>query len=231
MTPAYGLAEATVAVSTWRPGTPTKVDSRGFVSVGRAFPGVEIAISQNGTLVGPNEVGEVLVDSPALCRGYHRNPEATADLFRPDGTIHTGDLGYRDEAGDLFIVGRSKDIIIQAGENIAPQEVEEAVEQIPFVRTSAAVGIDRGRTEGEQVYLFAEIRSARSSPQDKLRNMTVEIVGAIRSRLGFRPGRVYLMTPAALPRTANGKLRRAELKRLYLEGMLRRSGKILFPEY
>ncbi len=222
MTPAYGLAEATVAVSTWSPGTPPKVDSRGFVSVGHAFPDVEITIS---------EAGEILVRSPALCRGYHRNPEATAALFQPDGTLRTGDLGYCDEAGDLFIVGRCKDIIIQAGETIAPQELEEAVDGLAFVRACAAVGLDRGRAEGEQAYLFAEIRATRSSSEDRLRDMTVEIVESIRSRLGFRPGRVYLLRTGALPRTANGKLRRGELKRLYLEGALRQSGEILFPDY
>jgi len=222
MTPAYGLAEATVAVSTCRPGAPPKVDSRGFVSVGRAFPDVEIAIS---------EANEILVRSPALCRGYHRNPEATASLFQPDGFIRTGDLGYQDAAGDLFIVGRSKDIIIQAGETIAPQEMEEAADQLAFVRASAAVGIDRGRAEGEQAYLFAEIRATKSSSEDRLQDMTVDIVDSIRSRLGFRPGRVYLLRTGALPRTANGKLRRGELKRLYLDGDLRRSGKILSPDY
>ncbi len=231
MTPAYGLAETTAGVSSWKPGTPAKVDSRGFVSVGRAFPDVEIAISPQGTAGNQEEVGEILVRSPALFRGYHRNPEATAALFQPDGYFHTGDLGYRDKAGDLFIVGRSKDIIIQAGETIAPQEVEEALDRLSFVRASAAIGVDRGRTEGEQVYLFAEVRATKSSSEDRFRGMAVEIVEAIRSRLGFRPGRVYLLWSGALPKTTNGKLRRRELKRLYLDGSLRQSGKVLFPGY
>ncbi len=231
MTPAYGLAEATVGVSTWPVGSPIKVDTRGFVSVGRPFPKVEIGIWGDGAFSGPGEVGEILVRSPALCRGYHNNTEATASLFRQGGFIGTGDLGYRDDDGDLFIVGRSKEIIIQMGETLSPQEVEEAVEGISFVRSSAAIGVDRGRIEGEQVYLFAEVRTAKSTSENRLQEMIVEIVGAIRNRLGFRPGRVYLVTPKAIPRTLNGKLRRGELKRRYMDGTLRRSGEILFPDY
>ncbi len=231
MTPAYGLAEATVGVSTWPVGHPTKADARGFVSVGRPFPEVEIHIRRDGEPATAGEVGEILVRSPALCRGYHNNAEATASLFRQGGFIGTGDLGYRDDEGDLFIVGRSKEIIIQMGETLSPQEVEEAVEGLSFVRSSAAIGLDRGRIEGEQVYLFAEVRTSKSASEDSFSEMIVEIVGAIRNRLGFRPGRVYLVKPKTLPRTANGKLRRGELKRMYMDGTLGRSESILFPDF
>ncbi len=227
----YGLAEATVGVSRWPPGTPIKVDGRGFVSIGRPFPGVEIEIAgDGGGAAGVGEVGEILVRSPANTRGYHENPGETARLLRPDGFLRTGDLGYRDADGDLFIVGRKKDIIIHAGRNVSPQELEEIVDRTPGVRYSAAVGVDRGRSAGEQVYVFAEIRPARDAA-DSYRERAVEIVGRLHRELGLRPGRVYLVKPHAIPRTHNGKLQRARLKERYVDGGLRREGSILFPDY
>ncbi len=102
------------------------------------------------------------------------------------------------------------------------------VDRVAGVRVSAAVGIDRGRTEGEQVYVFAEIYPALASG---LQATAVEIVRTFHSGLGFRPGRVYLVRPRTVPRTANGKIRYAELKARYLDGRLRDCGLILFPEY
>ena len=236
MSAGYGLAEATVGVSRWPPGTAAKVDERGFVSIGRPFPGVEIEIDGPGRPAGAGEVGEILVRSPANTRGYFANPRETARALRPDGFLHTGDLGYRDAEGDLFIVGRKKNIIIHGGENVAPQEVEEVVDETPGLRYSAAVGIDRGRTEGEQVYVFAEVRPAEVRPapgaaERRYRPLAVQIVDRFRRRLGFRPGRVYLVKPHAIPLTHNGKLRHARLEERYLDGSLRREGWILFPDY
>ena len=226
--PGYGLAEATVGVSTWPSGRPIKVDGRGFVAVGRPFPGIDVAIVRAGERAGIGEVGEIAIRGPATASGYYRNPAATARLFWRDEYLLTGDLGYLDAAGDLFVVGRSKNIIIHAGRNVAPQELEEIVDRIAGVRASAAIGVDRGRIEGEQVYVFAEIRPAGAgAPQAT----AVEIVRALHDRLGFRPGRVYLLKPRAVPRTANGKIRHAELKRRYLDGSLRDQGLILFPDY
>lgn len=228
MVAGYGLAEATVGVSMWPPRTPAKVDERGFVSVGRAFPGIDVAIVRGDGLAEPGEVGEIVVRSPANTPGYYRNPEATAELFWRGDRIRTGDLGYLDRGGDLFIVGRQKNIIIHGGRNVAPQEIEEIVDRAAFVRRSAAVGVDRGRMEGEQVYVFAEVRAKRAAAEQA---MTVEIVRAVHAGLGFRPGRVYLLRPRAIPLTPNGKLRHAALKERYLAGRLREEGWIVFPDY
>ncbi len=226
--PGYGLAEATVGVSMETPGEPVRVDARGFVAVGQPFPEVEITIAGGDGPTAAGEVGEILVRSPANTRGYFANPAATDALLTADGALRTGDLGYLDTDGRLYIVGREKNVIISSGRNIAPREVEEVVDELAFVRRSAAVGIDRGRTEGEQVYVFAEVRPRQSRPP---RQMVVEIVRAFRDALGFRPGRVYLVKPRAIPLTANGKLRYGELAASYLEGQLRREGKILFPDF
>jgi acyl-CoA synthetase (AMP-forming)/AMP-acid ligase II len=128
-------------------------------------------------------------------------------------------------------VGRKKNIIIQGGQNISPQEVEEAIDSLAFVRFSAAVGIDHDHWEGEQVYVFAEVRASESTPRTGMIAMAIEIVRKFESRLGFRPGRVYLLKTRSIPRTPNGKIMHSRLKNKYRDGSLRREGLILFPDY
>jgi acyl-CoA synthetase (AMP-forming)/AMP-acid ligase II len=224
MLPGYGLAEASVGVSTWIPGRPVRVDGAGLVSVGPPFPGVEVRID---TPVPPHRLGEILVRSASNSRGYLYNPRASAELRAPDGFIRTGDLGYLDADGYLYCGGRLKEIIVQGGRNIAPQEAEELMDALPWVRRSAAVAIERSALAGEQAHLFAELR-----PQAGVRALEThhhEIVQAFHQRFGFRPGRVLLLAPHSIPRTANGKLQRGLLRRRLLDGELRRRGQILFP--
>ncbi len=229
--PAYGLAEATVGVSSWPPQTRIKVDLRGFVSVGKGFPHVTMKILHKRQFAGPGVVGEILVKSPANTCGYFDNPAENSKLFWKKDFIRTGDMGYFDQEGDFYIVGRKKNIIIQGGRNISPQEVEESIDALPFVRFSAAVGIDRNHWEGEQVYVFAEVRANDSTPLNDLVKMTIAIVQKFESRLGFRPGRVYLLKPRAIPRTPNGKIMHPRLKKQYTEGGLHKAGLVLFPDY
>lgn len=231
MMPAYGLAEATVGVSSWPPQTPIKVDERGFISVGKGFPGIRMNILVDRQFAEPGIVGEILVESPANTRGYFNNPEGNSRLFWGKKYIRTGDLGYYDKNGDFFIVGRKKNIIIHGGQNISPQEVEEVIDELPFVRFSAAVGVDRGDIDGEQVYVFAEIKRVNSSTGNNFADLVVEITNRFHTRLGFRPGRVYLLKSHAIPRTPNGKIMHTRLKAYYLEGSLQSSGFVLFPCY
>lgn len=231
MVPGYGLAEATVGVSMWTPNTPIKVDERGFVSVGPVFPRIEVKIlGKEDRELPAGEVGEILLKSPANTRGYFRNPEADAQLFWGDGYIRTGDLGYVDAEGDLFIVGRQKNVIIHGGRNLSPREIEEAVDAASFVRFCAAVGVDRGRAEGEQVYIFAELRDATGG-EDALHDMATQIVETFYERLGLRPGRVYLLKPRSIPLTYNGKTQHVRLKQMFLDGELRAKELILYPDF
>jgi len=231
--PAYGLAEATVGVCSWKPGKRIKVDSRGFVSVGVPFPGVDMRIMENSTPVEPGKIGEILVKSEANTVGYFQNPNATNELFDMDGYISTGDLGYVDGDGDYYIVGRKKNIIIQGGFNISAREVEELVDKLPFVRRSAAVGIDRGSAEGEQVYVFMEVKLKKSQlrKEEELMEKTIEVVQRFEAEFGLRPGRVYLLKPGAIPMTYNGKIKYPQLKDRYMNGTLRKEGFIYFPGY
>jgi acyl-CoA synthetase (AMP-forming)/AMP-acid ligase II len=227
MLPGYGLAEASVGVSTWIPALPVKADVHGNVSVGPPFPAMAVRIGSVDAPLPPGNVGEILLRGPSITRGYHENPAATAQLQAGEGFIRSGDLGYLDSDGYLYIVSRLKDIIIHAGRNIAPREVEETLDGLSFVRQCAALGIDKGGVQGEQIYLFVEVRPGRRS----LTELAGEIVRAFQTRFGFRPGRVHLLVPHAIPRTANGKLQRGVLKKRYLAGMLKRDGSILYPDF
>ena len=165
MVAGYGLAEATVGVSMWKARTPKRVDSRGHVSVGAPFPDVNLRIVSDGRILPPNKVGEIAIRSEANSLGYYRNPSETAKLFWKDGYLLSGDLGYLDEDGYLYIVSRKKNIIKRAGATISPQEIEEVVDSMPDIRFSAAVGVDKGGIEGEQVTVFAEIRGGETLPE------------------------------------------------------------------
>jgi acyl-CoA synthetase (AMP-forming)/AMP-acid ligase II len=232
----YGLAEATVGVSSWQPGAPPLVDSRGVVSVGHPFPHIDVSIVADGKPLPPGQIGEIVVASPANTRGYFSDPEETARLFwkhpASDRTyIRTGDLGYLDDLGRLFVTGRLKNIIKHCGETIFPQEAEHIADLLPFVRRCAAVGIDSGGPEGEQLWLFAELSRPGGYSESDCYDAAVEVVQAIQAQLGIRPGRVYLMRPHSIPLTYNGKIRHAELRDLFQSGALRASHAILFPDY
>ena len=99
------------------------------------------------------------------------------------------------------------------------------------MRYSAAVGIDRGGIEGEQVYIFAEIRDGNTLSENELHENTLNIVESVHTHMGFRPGRVYLLKPHTIPLTHNGKIQHVRLKENYLDGSLKISGNILYPEF
>lgn len=228
MTAGYGLAEATVGVSMSKPGQTPKVDERGIISVGKPFPGVEVKIMDNGEMLKPGQVGEILIKSTANCKGYYKNSDETEKLFQ-DGFIVSGDMGYLDEQGHLYITGRKKNIIKYLGQTIVGQELEEIADSMPGVRFSAAVGIDRKRLEGEQVYLFAEMRNRGTT--EIWEELTLQIVEAVHARLGIRPARVLFLKRHGIPRTHNGKIQHVLLKEQFLSGKLRENTLILYPDY
>ena len=227
----YGLAEATVGVCTWPPGEAPLVDARGVVSVGRAFRDVDIQIIENDEPVSAGHIGEIVVGSPANTRGYYSDEAETGRLFWRGAHIKTGDLGYLDDAGHLFVTGRLKNIIKHGGETVFPQEAEQIADRLPFVRRSAAVGIDSGGPEGEQLYVFVEVSKAAGWDETTFHNAAVDMVEAIYAQLGIRPGRVYLLRPHGVPITYNGKIQHAALRQQYLSGELRAANAILFPAY
>jgi acyl-CoA synthetase (AMP-forming)/AMP-acid ligase II len=204
------------------------VDARGAVGLGRGFPGVALRVAgEDGAALPAGTIGEVEVRSPALAAGYFADPAATAETFGTAGWLRTGDLGYLDAGGALFVVGRRKDLLSWGGSTVAPREIEELVDALPFVRRSAAVGVEpAGRSEGELPFLFVEVGGRRAAPLGELAR---RVVATVRAHLGAGPARVVLVRPGTLPLTANGKLRRAELAALWRGGALAREGRLLDP--
>ncbi len=173
-------------------------------SVGRSSPGTSVRLVDGEDRdVAPGEVGEVIARGPTVMLGYWRNPEATAEALR-GGWMHTGDLGYRDERGYLFLVDRRHDKIVTGGENVYPSEVEHRLLEHPGVAEVAVVGYPDERW-GEAV--GAAVVPAPGATID------VEALRAhCRTTLsGYKVPKQIVVVPS-LPRTATGKLRRRDLR-------------------
>jgi acyl-CoA synthetase (AMP-forming)/AMP-acid ligase II len=216
--PCYGLAEATLAVAIWPRGVPRRFDSSGrFPSVGKPCPGVSLRIMtplEDGSTASVdlpvNVEGEICVQSPGVMKGYYNNPEATARVLMPGGWLRTGDLGFVDDEGHLYISGRLKDLMFLGGENIVPGDIEEAVDQVPGVRYSAAVGIDSERTGSQRLFVIAEVRDEQADPETYQR-IVKTIVTRVHETRGHRPARVLLTRSGTIPKTSSGKIQRSRL--------------------
>jgi fatty-acyl-CoA synthase len=216
--PCYGLAEATLAVAIWPRATPRRLDPSGrFLSVGRPCPGVSVRIAApaeedgaGAAPLGPNAEGEVCVKSPGVMRGYYNNPEATARVLLPDGWLRTGDLGFVDGEGYLYITGRLKDVMILGGENVVPADVEEVVDHIPGVRYAAAIALDGERTGTQRLHVVAEVRD-EAAPADAYHELVREVVHRVHAGCGHRPARVLLVRAGSIPKTSSGKIQRSRL--------------------
>src|SRR4029077_9335499 len=126
ISPCYGLAEATLAVAIWPRSVPLRRDPSGrFLSVGQPCRGVSVRIlaprdEAPSTERPVGEEGEICVKSPGVMRGYYNNPGETAKVLMPGGWLRTGDLGFVDSEGYLYVTGRLKDLIILGGANVVP---------------------------------------------------------------------------------------------------------------
>ncbi len=231
LVPAYGLAEATLAVALGDLGAPIRVDRSGrFVGVGRPIPGVEVGTWEEtgngrGRRLPTGEAGEIVVRTPAAMRGYYRDPAATAQAFR-SGWLHTGDLGYLEPDGYLFVVGRQKDLIVVRGENVMPLDVEAVVDAVPGVRYSAAVGLGSDRLGTQRLVVVAEVRNPAAPPAEASA-LVRGIVRAVHEIRGFRPSRVLLVRPGAIPKTTSGKIQHGRLAAVVADAELGES--LLYP--
>jgi acyl-CoA synthetase (AMP-forming)/AMP-acid ligase II len=226
--PCYGLAEATLAVAIWPRNTPLRTDASGrFLSVGRPCRGVSVRIMEpvgdgatGEAILDDGVEGEVCVKSPGVMKGYYKNPEATARVLGPDGWLRTGDLGFIDDEGYLFITGRIKDVIILGGENVLPADIEEVVDHVPGVRYSAAVGLDSERSGTQRLHVVAEVRN-ESGGEAEYRDLVREIVSRVHQARGHRPARVLLVRSGTIPKTSSGKLQRSRLAQMIQADELR----------
>ncbi|HKW90454.1 MAG TPA: AMP-binding protein [Methylomirabilota bacterium] len=211
ITPCYGLAEATLAVAIWPRRTPLRLDTSGkFLSVGHPCRGVRVRIMDGDEVVKAGVEGEICVQSPGVMQGYYNNPEATRQVLSPDGWLRTGDLGFLDADGYLYVTGRLKDVIILGGENVIPADIEEIVDHVPGVRYSAAVGVESERTGTQRLHVVAEVRE-QAADAEALSRLVREIAQRVRAERGHRPARVLLVRPSTIPKTSSGKIQRSRL--------------------
>ena len=178
---------------------------------GRPLPGVELKIIDgNGQTLPPGVVGEVATRSVANMVGYWRLDEATASTVGPDGWLRTGDAGYLDEDGYLYIHDRVKDMIISGAENIYPAEVESAIYGHPAVAEVAVVGVPDDKW-GEAVKAMVVLKpGAEADPAG--------IIAFARTRIAAFKAPKSIDFIEALPRNASGKILRRELRAPYWEG-------------
>ena len=178
-------------------------------SAGKILPGVTLRIADdNGRQARPGQAGEILAQAPQTMNGYWNRPAATADALA-GGWLHTGDVGYVDEAGYLYIVDRKKDMIVTGGSNVYAREVEEVLLEIPAVKDAAVIGTPH-RIWGEAV-------TAVLVPAGAERD-SAAVLAACRSRLAsYRvPKRVEWVE--SLPRNAYGKLLKHQLREQFSAG-------------
>jgi long-chain acyl-CoA synthetase len=207
----YGLTEC-APVATLNPMNKPK-----NTSVGKPLPGVEVKIHN------PNEegIGEIWIKGPNVMKGYYKNPEATAEVL-VDGYLRTGDLGYIDEEGYVYITGRIKNVIVtHGGKNVYPEEIEEKLNEFPYVLESLVVGkkIDEKDMTGEEIFAyivpdFGYIEFEKETPIHKIDFKEIEeiifnVVRELNSKLPeYKRIKGYKILTEELPKTSTRKIKR-----------------------
>jgi fatty-acyl-CoA synthase len=250
--PAYGLAENTLAVSFSPLASPPRAErvllktlssdaiahpvidrdevadrqndsvAVTVVSTGRAFADHEIAIlGRDGSLCEPRTVGEIVVRGPSMMSGYYNNPAATRTAIR-NGWLHTGDLGFLIDQ-ELFVCGRIKDLIIIAGRNYYPSDIESIVSEIPGVRRGRVVafGLDAAQRQGKEGVVICVESKVKESGREALAEQVKSLVLQV---LGLKVDEIVQLGRGSLPRTSSGKLQRNKTRELYLSGKLETAG-------
>jgi acyl-CoA synthetase (AMP-forming)/AMP-acid ligase II len=206
--PSYGLAEATVGVTAHLPGEERVVDARGNVSCGRPIGAIEI---RAGSDIDAAE--EILVRGDWVFAGYFDAESDTRETLR-GGWLHTGDSGYVDAEGRLFVLGRRSALIKRAGGVVAPRELEEAAHRIDGVRIAAATSIP-GPVGEDELVVVVEAREPDSAAR-----LGRDVSQAVLDALGFAPNRVVVVKPRTIPRSETGKIRYGMLQNALREGAI-----------
>ena len=211
----YGMTElaATATILTAADHDPAQRSSGRLRSAGRSFCHARTRIVDgNGAELRVGQIGEILVRGPNVMQGYLNQPETSAKALE-DGWMHTGDMGYVDEAGYVFIVDRLKDMIISGGENVYCAEVENAIAKHPAIAACAVVGIP-SREWGETVHAAVVLRAGASLTQDELHTHCRQLIAAFKC-----PRSLEVRT--ALPVSGAGKVLKTEIRKPFWEGLAR----------
>lgn len=208
----YGLSEAVTSLT----GLPPADHERAFddrpdllTSCGRPVLGVEIELrGEDGTCVSTGEVGEIWVRTDKVMSGYWGNPDASAQALQR-GWLGTGDLARRDAEGYLFIVGRSKDMLISGGVNVYPNEIEKILEEHPAVVEAAVVGAPHAEW-GEVPVAFLRTTGSSDVSAAELKAWCMARLAKLKVPVGYQ-------VLVEFPRTATGKVRKTELREQLLD--------------
>ncbi|WP_326538602.1 AMP-binding protein [Pseudorhodoferax sp.] len=218
MVQCYGQAEAPFVCTTLTPQDHVRAFEEGkpgrLASCGRPSPFVRVEIMDpEGRLLEPGARGEIVVRGDLVMTGYHRDPEASAKALR-DGWLHTGDVGYRDEDGFVYIVDRLKDLIITGGFNVSPGEVEQVLWSLPGISDCAVVGVPDAQW-GEAVKAVVELKPGAAFDEQQL-------LAACREKLGGVKAPKSIEVWPALPRSPVGKVLKKDIRERYWAGQARR---------
>jgi long-chain acyl-CoA synthetase len=195
----YGLSETSPIAVFNRLDREIKPGSIGF-----PVWGVEVRlVDANDQDVGTGEVGEIVIRGHNVMKGYYKRPEATAGAMR-NGWFHTGDIGRRDEDGDLYIVDRVKDMIIRGGFNVYPREIEEMLMTHPAVSLAAVIGVPHDR-HGEEVKAFVILKAGTTTTE-------IELVTWSKLNMADYKYPRLIEFRTELPTTATGKVLKSELR-------------------
>ena len=179
-------------------------------TVGLPLPGIDVRVSDpvTGASLPPGDIGMIEVRGPNVFKGYWRNPEKTAEEFRPDGFFITGDIGSFDGQGYLTISGRGKDLVITGGFNVYPKEIEMEIDQFPEVLESAVIGVPHPDL-GEGVTAIVVLKTGHSTLDEQ------EMIAGLQKRLAkFKVPKRIIAVPE-LPRNAMGKVQKSLLRQTY----------------
>jgi long-chain acyl-CoA synthetase len=200
----YGLSEASPSVANEREGMARKPGSTGV-----PVEGVKVKIVDDAARDLPRgQIGEICVRGRNVSPGYLDNPEATAETFR-DGWLFTGDCGYLDDDGYLFIVERKKDLVIRGGLNVYPKDVEEVLYKHPQIVEAAVVGVPDTRM-GEEVCAYVVLRDGATTTSG-------DVIAHCQSNLAKYKTPRYVEIVGSLPKTGIGKIQKKELRKLAAE--------------
>lgn len=216
MAQGWGLAEAPLLCTFLGPDDYKRAAAEPKIlsSCGRAtaFAQVEI-VGEDGNVMPDGEVGELVVKSDLVMRGYLNRPEENAKALR-DGALYTGDVGYRDSEGFYFIVDRNKDMIISGGFNIYPSEIEQVLWRHPAVLDCAVIGVPDAKW-GEAVKAVVELKQGQSATEEELRLYCRDALAA------FKAPKSVEIWPE-LPKSLLGKVLKREIRERYWQGQARR---------